>query len=391
MRAPTALMLLVLLPSLAHAQVLRTHGAPDRAVYNSKAEWPTDSFQCHWSSNGASGHSDMRDALGFNPTGELGMPAHIHIHLTHPRYAEMSRTWTVDFVILAFHFDGVIAGPWASIFKSPQVAHDWWFDDTQSAKPPAMAGDPNGIRQWTGHFSIDPRPNYRGWDAFEMAVIGYFTNKDVLNVEAVESYYDLANPDLPETNARPSIGALCSPFLANDKSVFGTNEMVVDDFLPTGPVNAKWETTTEIEPYRTKIGSPAAFTNSYGGSSLLSTVGSYQTRHDLNFHADIPGMIVSEVDSTGIITGAIKIDNAGLPVGAHAWAMIRFQPEKLDPHNGVASLIVIQVPNTIALPPSPPSAPATASAPAPSAGSSQPSSPSSPSKPAPIDVPTLSQ
>jgi len=327
MRVGRTLMLLALVPSLAHAQVLRTHGAPDRSVYNSKAEWPTDSFQCHWAASGASGHSDMQDTLGFNPTGELGMPAHIHLNLTHARYAEISGTWQVDFIILAFHFDGVIGGPWAAVFKSAQVAHDWWFDDTQSSTAPAMSGDPNGIRQWTGHFSIDPRVGYKGWDVIEMAVEARFTNKDVMDVEALESYYNASNPDLAETPAQPFMGTICSPFVFNDESVFGANEMFVDDFLPTTALNGPWRTTTEIEPYRTQLGSPVAFTNSYGGSALLSTIGAYQTRHDQDFHNGKPGVIVSEVDSTGIIPAAIKIDNSGLPVGAHPWAMIRFQPE----------------------------------------------------------------
>jgi hypothetical protein len=379
MRVARILMMLALVPSLADAQVLKTHGAPDRSVYNSRAEWPTDSFQCHWAAIGASGHSDMRDTLGFNPTGQLGMPAHIHLHLTHPRYAEISSTWVVDFIILAFHFDGVVYGPWAAVFKSPQVAHDWWFDDTQSSTPPAMNGDPIGIRQWTGHFSIDPRVGSKGWDIIEMAVEAHFTNKDVMDVEALESYYNLSNPDLPETPAGPFMGTICSPFVFNDESVFGSNEMFVDDFLPTAPVNGKWETTTEIEPYRTQVGSPTAFTNSYGGSSLLSTIGSYQTRHDQDFHNGKPGVIVSEVDSTGIIPGAIKIDNSGLPVGAHPWAMIRFQPEKLNPQNGVASLLVIQVPNTTAVapPPPPPSVPPLPSVPPPS------------SSPPPQELPTI--
>ncbi|HUK36517.1 MAG TPA: PASTA domain-containing protein [Vicinamibacterales bacterium] len=362
------LMFLLLLPLRAQAQVLTVHNAPDRIVYNTSAEWPYDSFQCHWSAVGANITGDHVDVLGFNPNKTVLDPAHVHLEVSFPRYAEINGPIVVPFTVVLRDFNGTFgvwgAGPYHAADPSDD-ASGWFWDATQSSTAPAMTGDPNapmGVQTFTGHFTMHPRSNFHGWDAFTMAGQASFNNGDVMQVAMIEGYWNNVNPNAPVTITAqgpaiyPFVGTVCSPIAANAPGdSFGDNEMFVNDFLPTAPLSGRWSSPLNTDCDQNannpsthlpavvgvNAGVPAACTNSYGGSTLLNTIGSYQTRRDLNFHMGIPGVTVQEIDQTGIIPSPINLDNTGLPVGTHKWGMIRFQPENSLKTNGVASLLVL--------------------------------------------------
>ena len=372
--------LLALTPTVASAQVIKTHNAPDRTQYDSPADWPVVSSQCHWSAIGANTQGDRVDTLGFNPTGEILDAAHVHVEVKFPLYGELSGPITVPFTVVLRDLKGIVflwgARPWQAA-DATNDSTDWFWDATQSSTAPLMRGDPNaamGVQTFTGHFTFHPRHDWHGFDAWDTAGQAQFDNGDQMTVHSIVSYWNNVDPNAPITlgtqgaASEPFMGTDCDPIAANAPGdVFGANEMFVNNYLPTSAVNGKWTlppnsdeasatdpaTVSPTNPNGSKFAAgPVNFTNSYG-QTIPSTGGSCQTRRDLNFHMGIPGVTVSEIDAQGLISCQTSIDNTGLPVGNHTWGFIRFQPENTKRTNEVASLLVINVPNdsTVGTPP----------------------------------------
>ena len=80
------------------AQPLTIHAHPQKATYQSPAEWPFLSDQCHW-------------MVG-------GVLAHTHVEMSAPIYAELTPgTLTIPVTFKLFHTSGRIVGIFRSVLE----------------------------------------------------------------------------------------------------------------------------------------------------------------------------------------------------------------------------------------------------------------------------------
>jgi hypothetical protein len=162
MRYVVAIVVAVLLTVSRAASAQPIHGHSQLAAYSSRAQWPTDSAQCHWM---------PADAVVPPAAAMIG---HTHVDMKFPRYAEVDGPMTINFTLKLFHVSGSITGIYAGVFKGPS-ARDVVWDDTGTADPPLMIGDPHGLKIWTGHLTFDTDPTIpHGWYAVVLSAITSF-------------------------------------------------------------------------------------------------------------------------------------------------------------------------------------------------------------------------
>jgi hypothetical protein len=284
----------------AQAQVLNLHGHPQKAVYASPSEWPTEEVQCWW------------------PEATALPEEHGHFSLTSPRYAELTGPVVVSFVLKLHNLPGV------ADVRSEGVRDLIW-----DAPPTLRGGD--GLFQWTGHMTFDPTLPTRwhtvhGWWAPLIDVAMYFDSGDSVSVRLIPTFYALLDATAPESSVigNPLTSANCHPASARHPEViWGDNFVQTTDFLPVSPIAA---------PYSLWMA-----TAGYGAQGLPPAV--FQQRVDLDVHNGIPGTILKSVTQDGDINTSVTFDPATLGSGSHKAAIFRTQAS-LDGTEEINTLLV---------------------------------------------------
>lgn len=305
---------------------MNLHNHPQKKAYaDDGSDWPKWSAQAHW----------------LHPPGTLmpipGLPdymqntSHTHVDWKFPRYAETAGApFQVAFTVKLFHTPGHITR------IDSILVRDIIWDETGTATPPTMVGDPMGIKQWTGHLTVDPKlpidpihtPPPRGWFGVQFGVQTTFDSGDNTETIILGSIYSLFDPAAPETwnYIMTRAAANAGSILQTPVTQWGINFVHYVDYLPVAPISAPW-------PIR--VGAV-----SYGGSTTLPH-GTFEQRADLDLHNGKPGLLLATqpVTADGIDL-PIVFDPAQLGPGVHTMAGIMNQPDRVQQ---LTVLLVIDV------------------------------------------------
>ena len=323
----SAVSVFLLLASPAFAQSLPIHGHSQKAAYNSPAEWPTVSSQCHW------------QATLSNP-----MTSHTHLDITAPYYGELSGPIRVPFALKLFHTAGRASIP---MDYQHQVTKIEW-DATGSDVPPVIEGDPHGLRTWTGHVTFDPsitqfqrEPSLHGWWSPQIVVLTLLNDGAGITQEFFSPFWltrDTSAP-IPEWPAFPALNSRCaagSPPTTIPPTQWGNNLVDTGSFLPLAPIFAPW---------------PMAFGTAAYGGLFVEGNDQAQTRMDLDLHNNVDGTILALTIGNGDLAQSPILDPALMGAGTHKIAFMRFTPDRDEM---VTTLLVFDVTVGAGVPPPPP-------------------------------------
>lgn len=341
------------------AEGIPIHGHPQLTNYPDPSTHPKLSAQFHWTP-GENPPGSMVDSL-FVDDLRLGlfgksMIGHTHLDCQFPIYGVLDGPIVVPFTIKAFHLEGVIEQieAYTRFGKVNDVARgvDWFWNDTQSSVQPILRGDPHGLRQWSGHVTIQPAV-FHGWCQTAFAAFTQFDNGDNGRQYLVMPFYSPV--DGPETHEGPSLSAQVqagSPRRPEIQNGF-TIVDIAGGYIPLAPIAKAW---------------PMAVSSlGYGSLTEIPFPATLQERVDLDLHNGIAGRKVAEVSGAvergSPVSMAANLDPVALGgPGTHKVAFIRTQPD--GGLEGVASLLVIDVtvdpnaPAPVDPPPPPPPPPA---------------------------------
>jgi len=313
------------------AQPLAIHAHPQKATYESPAEWPFLSDQCHW-------------MVG-------GVLAHTHVEMSVPIYAELTpgMKLTIPVTFKLFHTAGRITTIWSELGTIS-------YDTVHPADPiyPNLVGDPSGVSTWTGTWTLDTaRGNGsnagpfgfspHGWTVARVVARTVFPDGTSTDTFLSVPFYSMLHPEVPELSAPENAGiplrAACSP-----TGRWGAMITEFHDYIPIAPMGLG------------EIWNPEVFTYSYGAAAGVS--GTLDRRLDPDLHNGIVGRE---------ITSPFTFDTTFSGLGVHKFSFI--WDERTDatpppdfPANGqVDSLLVVNVTAgdgpVISLPPPPPPPP----------------------------------
>lgn len=319
LRKTLCVALLLLCSSLASAQTL------------------TDSGQCHW--------------LQTN-----GMLGHTHIDLDTVDRPSVRGMLRVGFTITLFHTSAMVGEYYAGNAKTND-AFDWVWDDTGTATPPLLMGDPNGVKTWSGHFSVIPAIPH-GWEWVSMSVYTHFSDRTTV-VILNEPIYSMLDPTKPSPNdtdpAAQRTQAVCrvSPDLSHPEQFYGEQTAQFDSALPR-------TTVTTVVPM-------TGSTYGYGVRGLPLASADFVL--DMNLHASIPGteLFTASEPLNGLVHAPMNFDPAVIGPGTHKLVVRRTQTNGPE-LSAVLLVTMVKISSSVAPPaPSPgaqaPGLPAPAPAP----------------------------
>jgi len=314
----------------------------------------TDSGQCHW----------------LQTNGVLG---HTHIDLDTVSRPQVSGVLKVNFIVTLFHTSSMVGEIYAGNAKTND-AFDWVWDDTGTATPPLLMGDPNGVKTWSGHFSVMPSIPH-GWEWVSMSVYTHFSDRTTV-VILNEPIYSMVDPSKPSPNdgdpAAQRAQAVCrvSPDPQHPEQFYGEQTAQFDTALPR----------TTVTAFVPMTGS----TYGYGVRGLPLAAADFVL--DMNLHAGISGteLFTSPEPHDGLVHAPMNFDPGVIGPGDHKLVVRRTQ------QNGPelsAVLLVTKVTISPNATPGPPAAPTPSApdSPAPASPAPPAASPSAP--PAPDDPP----
>jgi hypothetical protein len=319
-----------------------------------------DSGQCHWLQPGK---------LPQQP----GVIGHTHIDLDTTDRPRVGGTLRVGFTVTLFHTSAYIGEYYAGIYKT-NTAFGWVWDDTGTATPPIMIGDPNGVRTWSGHFSVIPDIPH-GWEWISMSLYTHFADRTsvVMLNEPIYSVIDVSKPSPNDTDPavqRPQAVCRISPPVLADGSndttapFYGEQTVQFDSAFPRDVIST----------YTPMTGSSYG----YGQRGMLPAI--LEERLDMDLHHGIDGTLLFtgiEFDANnGLIHAPMNIDPAVIGPGAHKLAVRRTQTNgdemsavllvthiTIDPNAPAPPPVVCTLPGVLVngqcvMPPPPPPPPA---------------------------------
>ena len=295
----------------------------------------TDSGQCHW----------------LQTNGVLG---HTHIDLDTVSRPQVNGVLRVNFIVTLFHTSAMVGEYYAGNAKTND-AFDWVWDDTGTSTPPLLMGDPNGVKTWSGHFSVIPAIPH-GWEWVSMSVYTHFSDRTTV-VILNEPIYSMVDPTKPSPNdgdpAAQRAQAVCrvSPDLQHPEQFYGEQTAQFDNALPR----------TTMTAYVPMTGS----TYGYGARGLPLAAADFVL--DMNLHAGISGtqLFTSPEPVDGLVHAPMNFDPGRIGVGDHKLVVRRTQQN--GPELSAVLLVtkVTVAPGASSAPPSP--APSPGSEPSPAA------------------------
>lgn len=279
-------------PAFAFAQPIHNH--PQLAAYGSAAQWPYWSAQTHWRLRGV-------------PT-----LAHTHADLRCPAYAEIDSAGIVcNFTVKLFHTPGRVGR------IDTELIRDMVWDATGSTAQPALIGDPDGLKIWTGHLTIDPTLSethpapLRGWFVARFRLVTAFDNGDNTGADLIMPFYSVRDPNAPETLAIPLAGNMGNSFSAARPEIsWGVTFALTNYMVPIAPISQPW-----LQQFDTA---------GYGGVNLPPA--RFEQRADFDLHAGNSGRLLYSEEHLGDITHTVAFDPAVLGSGTHKMLISRDQP-----------------------------------------------------------------
>lgn len=311
------------------ARLARTLGLTILLASSATAQPLMDSGQCHW----------------LQANGVLG---HTHIDLDATSRPQVSGVLVVGFTITLYHTDASVTQIFAGNYKSAD-AFDLVWDDTGATRPD-LTGDPNGVRTWSGHFSVRPQIPH-GWQWISMSVYTAFSDRTTV-VLLNEPIYSIVNPSMPSPNdtdpAAQRTQAVCrvSPDLAHPELFYGEQTTQFDSALPRTVITAVIPMTGSTYGYGARGLGPALM----------------DVRLDSNLHAGVEGTLLTsgvEFDhENGLIHAPTPFDPAVFGKGPHTILIRRTQQNGAELSAVILKTNVTVDPNAVPVPPPPPPAPA---------------------------------
>lgn len=283
MRHLLAAALVLAVSATASAQSMAIHGHPQKAIYNSPAEWPFLSAQGHW--------APATDMVGMS----IG---HNHVECKAPVWAETTTdAFTLPCQLVFFHTSGYIA--WVT---GEFVSHIVW-EETGSETPPVLVGDPMGVVVHKMLVTIDPKradgvsdsgvfnvPAHGWWEARLRTKMVLF-NGDSFSTELWMPYFsviDKAQP-IPAWAAGPTLAARnVAESPRSMQSGFGTHVAEYGGTFP--PILAPISTRKEMTVFT------YAYAHQLPGNAPLGT---YRQVLDPDLHHGNPGTLITSSHSVG--------------------------------------------------------------------------------------------
>ncbi len=259
----------------------------------------------------------MAPGIGLMP----GIPAHIHVDLQFPLYAEMGVSpFAVPFKLTLYHVNGEIYRIEGMRLKS------WALDN--GAKLP-LKGDVNGVVTYTGTATFDPTwssttPKH-GWYPYELRAITRFTNGDQTHNTirlSVFSVIDTTQPEAPRgdgtglwVQSKGNQFDATSPMLDRWQS----NLIYFSEALPIlGPVSPEM-------PWRVQ-----AVAYNYSPPLSLLPPGITEVHVDPDLHNLVPGTLIAS--ASGFKVSKSIYPPVDIPDGLHkvkfAWRRPNFVGDK---------------------------------------------------------------
>lgn len=317
--------------------------------YSDPSIWPTLSGQCHWRPSNSNTDTTTTPQL-MSP--QIG---HTHVEVKAPIYAEVSGNFIVPFTIMLFQTDGSIDPSELSSAYGNHLTNIVW--DTPNNIPPVMQGDPNGLKMWTGHLTVDFTDNpdvvKHGWFQVFFGIHTSLKNGDNTRTGIFIPFYSVLDPTSPETpltSTSTMTRVDCVTGSARDtfSGDFGDSIASYNNYLPI------------LAPINTLISAAQPQVYAYASSNQLP-FGTGMTRFDMNLHVGIPGTLIqsSSGPSTGTIALPSPFDPAVLGQGTHKVAAM-WQQDTGVGSSGItaneqnAALLVVTVVVGAPTPPPPP-------------------------------------
>jgi hypothetical protein len=335
-RVLSGLLVTLVFVGVASAQTIHQYPYDSTVTsYSSPSSWPLISGQCHW--RPANNNTDTTN------TPQLMSPktGHTHIELNVPIYGEITGDIIVPFTIMMFQVDGYIDG-----LESPYSEYNNISDIVYDNNPGQyLLGDPNGLKVWTGHFTMHFGP-FHGWVKQPIGVHTYFFSSDQTRNRLAIPLYILTDPSLPEyvsdtpsedkqTNIRCNGGSQRDPA---GTGIFGVNIVQYNAYMPI------------LAPIKTAIPESIPFSYNYGGAFLFAP-GTAMTRFDMDLHHGVSGTFIQSqmVNQGDLSTLSSPFDPTILGPGTHKVAAIWQQdtgagiPGSTTPNEQMSALLVVSV------------------------------------------------
>jgi len=341
------------------------HQHPQKISYASPAEWPPISFQCHWAPGEA-----------VNPSGSVHpFMAHTHIEGKWPLYAELSQPVTIPFKVVLFHTDGFVD----VVTSGPGVPPHIIWDATGTSEMPPMIGDPNGVKEWTGRATFDPKegaegrdlPKPRGWWYLTIMARTIYNKptsipgfKVAMGQMVIIPYYSMIDPSARERATGDGEGELRSNCGVNADdpggfSIFGSNSSIIrrQDAPLLAPFNAPWPADIAVYGYGIAPGFPPGF---------------YRVFVDPDLHNGHEGRKIRDAKRLFNFEDYQPFNPAEIGLGKHKLAIDWVQsgdgaPQLFNPGETLVSRLVVEVEVTDGpvIPPPPPPDPVPPASPPP--------------------------
>ena len=339
------------------AQVLTVHQTAEHPVfghlqndgrthYDSPADWPKVTGQGHWCAPDAGTMTDTT----------CSMPAHTHVELQFPMYAELSDTITVPLSLKLFdtkgHFGGIYPGVWHGA-----AVHDVHLTFDTISPVSSLFPMMGEFKTWNAHFTIEPDPGTHGWFTVTVAAETYFDNGDFTSTELQVPAFSMADPTAPENQATfgPMFAIQFTPFpnpSSPGAAFWGPQIVQCEDFLPTVPLSTQWR--------------PALCdTNGYGSPNFAAGA-TFEQRIDPDLHNLVQGTTLLSLNGNPKDTGKTFLfpvldphqlvtspPPAGFAANEHLLFLARRQPSS-DTQQLSMSILTLRVKTATVLDPAPP-------------------------------------
>lgn len=247
MRSLKLLLIALLFAAPVAAQPI--YGHPQLGAYGSAAEWPPVNGQC-WK-----GDPDPIQA------------SHVHIIPRGPIYATIFDYGTLDipFTLQMHNIAGRIAALTGEHIRSVR------WDATGTTAVPDLAGDPNGLKEWTGvatfDFSINPTTfpadlfkfPVHGWAELRFFTRTALDDGRMLDTLITLPMYSVIDPSAPvapsaeQGNPGVHLRASCTLW-QNGATAAGEVVMEISDYIPLLPIFTPWTTIANAYNYTAPAG-----------------------------------------------------------------------------------------------------------------------------------------
>lgn len=277
---------------------MKIHGHPQKTDYADDLSdcLPFLSFQEHWRPG-----SGMPQTFPVVPVGLSSadpQTAHTHLDMVKPPlYGEITGPLTIHGTLKLFH----TAGKVVYLLSPLNQIRDVIWEDTGTATPPELVGDPMGLKQWNFSCIYDPtRLNNlfppspstppHGWFLFQLAAKTVYDNGDSNIVVALVSMYSKMDPTQPEqpwSGSGPAVGAGCAPNTLRRPELNKFGNQMGELFsqyvgmIPLAPIQTPWNTSGFFYAYAALEGVKEGF---------KFPDGTLTVRRDADFHVGKPGV-----------------------------------------------------------------------------------------------------